>query len=262
MDRPPKPRRPHPNLPLLEPMLQRPYRNLGFFFLALLALVIAGFTPRIPGTPFFGYFGQVGQFGQVPWVIHLHALFAIAWFVLLSVQAFLVRANRLHLHRLFGRASVLLVALVVYTAVQAMKQFYAQGILTMPRDTVLSLLAQSFTGLTLFGLFYSIALLRRRHLHQHVAFMVAAALAAATPGLARLGLYVIGGLPGILTMVALIYATLIGFMAYATLRLRQPVSRSPYLPIIGLFLLAQAMDFVGSRSEAWRWLADRIVTHW
>lgn len=242
--------------------MQRPYRNIGFFFLALLALVIAGFTPPVPGTPFFGYFSQVGRFGQVPWVIHLHALFAVAWFVLLSVQPFLIRANRPDLHRLLGRASVVLVALVLFTAVQVMKHFYAKGILTMPRDTVLSLLAQSFTGLTLFLVFYTVALLRRRHLHQHVAFMVAAALAAATPGLARLGLYVVGGLPGILTVVALIYATLIGFMAYAKFRLRQPLRTSPYLPIIGLFLLAQTMDFVGSRSAAWLWFADKVVSAW
>ena len=36
----------------------RPYRNIGFFFLVLLVLVVAGFTPPVPGTPFFGYFSR------------------------------------------------------------------------------------------------------------------------------------------------------------------------------------------------------------
>lgn len=243
-------------------MMKRPYRNIGFFFLLLLLLVIAGFTPRIPGTPFFGYFGHAAQFGKVPPVIHLHAFFAMAWFALLSTQPFLIRANRIDLHRLLGRTSVVVVALFLFTALQVMKHFYAQSIVQLPRDTVLSLLAQSFTALSLFILFYTLALLRRRNLHQHVAFMVAAALAAATPGLARLGLYVVGGLPGILAVVALIYATLVGFLLYAKTQLHQPVWKSAYLPIIALFLIAHAMDFVGSRTTAWLWVADKIVSAW
>ncbi|WP_202845208.1 hypothetical protein [Luteimonas saliphila] len=119
----------------------RPYRNLGFFFLLLLALVLAGFTPAVPGTPFFGYFSQAPGFADVPAVIHWHACFAVAWFVLLSVQPFLVRADRLDLHRLLGRISPVLVALFLFTALQVMKHFYAHAVLRFPRDTVLSLLA-------------------------------------------------------------------------------------------------------------------------
>lgn len=242
--------------------MMRPYRNIGFFFLLLSLLVVAGFTPRIPGTPFFGYFSQVTQSAPIPSVIHWHAFSALAWFALLTIQPFLIRANRPDLHRLLGRASIVVVALFVYTAFQAVKLFYTQGIAQMPRDTVLSLLAQSFTALTLFLVFFTLALLNRRKLHRHVAFMVAASLAAAAPGLARLGLYVVGGLPGILVMVAVIYTTLIGFLLYAKFRLQQPVLKSPYLPIIALFLVAHAIDFVGSRTPTWRWFADMIVSTW
>src|SRR4051794_15589256 len=120
-------------------MMKRPYRNIGFFFLLLLVLVIAGFTPRIPGTPFFGYFSHAAQFGKIPPVVHLHPLSAVAWFALLSTQPFLIRANRLDLHRLLGKASVVVVALFLFTAFQVMKHFYIQGIVKLPRDTVLSL---------------------------------------------------------------------------------------------------------------------------
>jgi hypothetical protein len=243
--------------------MKRPYRNIGFFFLLLLAMVVLGFTPHVPGTPFFGYFSHVVRPSPpIPTVIHLHASAALAWFVLLSVQPFLIRANRLRVHRLLGRCSIVVVALFFLTALEVMKHFYAQGIAVMPRDTVLSLLAQSFSALSLFLLFYAIALARRRHLHQHVAFMVGAALAAATPGMARLGLYAVGGLPGILLVVAFIYATLAGFLLYAKFRLHQPASKSPYLPIAGLFLLGHSLDFVGSRSAAWLWFADKVVSVW
>lgn len=242
--------------------MMRPYRNIGFFFLLLLVLVIAGFTPRVPDTPFFGYFSHVVRSMQVPAVLHMHALVAVAWFALLATQPFLIRANRLDLHRLLGRFSVVLVVLFLYTALQVMKHFYAQAIIELPRDAVLSMLAQSFTALSLFILFYTLALLRRRHLYQHVAFMVGAALATATPGLARLGLYVVGGLPGILLVVALIYATLVGFLLHAKIKLHRPMWRSPFLPIIALFLIAHAMDFVGSRTTTWLWVAGKIVSVW
>ena len=111
-------------------------------------------------------------------------------------------------------------------------------------------------------MFYLIAVWKRRSLHAHVAFMVAGAPAAATPGLARLGLYVVGGLPGILLVVLLVYATLVAFMLYAKLRLQQPILESPYRAIIAMFLLAHAMDFVGSCTAAWRWAAGQIVSVW
>lgn len=245
-------------------MMKRPYRNIGFFFLLLLVLVIAGFTPPVPDMPFFGYFSQLARSGhaQIPLVIHLHAFAALAWFVLLCTQAFLMRANRVDLHRLLGKVSVVVVALFLFTVLQVVKHLYAKAVVELPRDAALSLLAQSFTALFLFTLFYLLALLKRRKLHTHVAFMVGASLAAATPGLARLGLYVVGGLPGILVVVALIYATLAGFLLYAKIRLHQPVLKSPYLLIIALFLMAHAMDFVGNRTAAWLWLADKIVSAW
>lgn len=90
--------------------------------------------------------------------------------------------------------------------------------------------------------------------------MIGTALPAATPGLARLGLYVIGGLPGILTVVVAIHATRFGFMLLAKIRYRQAILTNPYWPIIGLFLLGRAFDFVGIRSAAWLWQADRIVS--
>lgn len=240
----------------------RPYRNIGIFFLLLLLLVVAGFTPRVAGTPFFGYVGTVLRGGQVPAVLHVHALVSIGWLLLLVVQAFLIRAGRHSLHRALGWTSVLLVSVLLLTSVQAMQHFYRAAITRMPVDTALSLLAQSVTALSLLLVFYTLALLRRKHLHQHVAFMVAASLATATPGLARLGLYVVGGLPGILAVVLLIYATLAAFLIHARRRYRQPILRSPYLLALLLFFLAHVMDFVGSQSAGWRWLARQLVAGW
>lgn len=240
----------------------RPYRNIGFFFLALLAMVVAGFTPPVPGTPFFGYFSRAAMSAAVPMVIHLHVLVAMAWFALLSVQPFLIRAGRADLHRMLGWSSLAAVALVVLTAIPVMKHAFANALTEMSRDAALSMLAQPVNGLVLLVLFYGLALLRRRHVHSHVAFVVAAALVTATPGLARLGLYAIGGMAGILLVIVFIYATLVVFMLLAKFRYRQPILKGPYLPVIGIFFAAHTMDIVGSRSPAWRAIADTIVTVW
>lgn len=240
--------------------MKRPYRNVGFFFLLLLLLVVAGFTPPIAGTPFFGYFSAVAHQRQVPGIFHLHALVAVSWFALLSIQPFLIRANRLDLHRWLGRASLVVVALFLLTALQVIKHTYLNGIAHAPRDTVLAGLEQPFMDLALFLFFYTVALLQRRHFYKHVAFMVAAALASATPGLARLGLHVVGGLPGILLVLVLIYAALVGFLVHAKVRLQQPLLRSPFLPIIALFFIVHTIEVAGERSAAWLWLADKLVS--
>lgn len=240
----------------------RPYRNIGFFFLVLLVLVVAGFTPPVPGTPFFGYFSRAATSATVPVVIHLHVLAALMWFVLLTVQPFLIRAQRPDLHRRVGWSSMALMVLFVITAVPVMQYAFANALTRMPREVALSMLAQPVNGVVLLVLFYALAVWRRRQLHSHVAFVLAAALATATPGLARLGLYVMGGMPGILLVIVFLYATLVGFMLLAKLRYRQPVLKGPYLPIIGVFLLAHTMDIVGSRSAAWRAIAEGIVSVW
>nr|WP_298128717.1 hypothetical protein [uncultured Pseudoxanthomonas sp.] len=240
----------------------RPYRNIGFFFLVLLVLVVAGFTPAVPGTPFFGYFSRAATSVAIPVVIHVHVAAALAWLLLLTVQPFLIRAQRPDLHRRLGWSSMALMILFVITAVPVMKYAFANALTQMPRDVALSMLAQPVNGVTLLVLFYGLAVWRRRRLHQHVAFVVAAALATATPGLARLGLYVVGGMPGILLVIVFIYATLVGLMLLAKFRYRQPVLTGPYLPIIGVFLLAHTMDIVGSRSAAWRAIAEGIVAVW
>ena len=246
----------------MQSMNKRPYRNLGFFFIGLFALVLAGFTPMVPDTPFFGYFSKVAAGGQVPAVIHAHAIVASAWFLLLCVQPFLIRANRIDLHRWLGRSSVVLVVMLLITGVLVTKRAYLNAIVEVPREVVLSLIAQPFTGLSLFTLCYVLALVNRRKLHWHVAFMVGGALAVATPGLARLGLYVIGGAPGIIAVILGIYATLLCFMFYAKARWQQPLARSPYLIVIVLFIAAHTLDLVGSKTKAWLWLADKMVSSW
>src|SRR5690606_18870202 len=198
----------------------------------------------------------------VPAAIHVHAVACVTWFILMTTQPFLIRAGRRDLHRLLGKASIVVVAAFAVSAFLVTKGAYEKAIALYPGDVVLSALAQPILGTASFLLFYAIALLRRRHLHQHVAFMVAASLAVATPGLARLGLYVVGGLPGILLVVVLIYSTLAAFMIYAKVRFHQPVLKSPYLMVIAMFLLAHSMDFVGSRTAAWLWFADKMVSNW
>lgn len=240
--------------------MKRPYRNIGYFFLLLLALVIAGFTPNIPGTPFFGYYSQVAQHRQIPGIFHLHAAAALTWFALLSTQPFLIRANRPDLHRWLGRASLVVVAIFFLTALTVIKHAFIQGIAESPREIVLGDLAQPFLGLAQFLFFYAIALLKRKNLYQHVAYMVAAALASATPGLARLGLHVVGGMPGIMLAIVLMYAALVGFMLHAKISLHQPVLKSPFLPIIAVTFIAQSIQLVGSQSAAWLWLADKLVS--
>jgi hypothetical protein len=207
---------------------RRPYRHLGFFFLGLLALVLAGFTPRIPDTPFFGYLGRAPDFAGVPAAVHFHALVCVAWFALLIVQPFLIEAGRPRVHRWLGWASIALVVLFAGSVDWLQWRRFSPGLLFDP---------------AFFVAFYALALLYRRRFFRHVAFVVAAALMAAQPGLARLGIHLAGGFAGVIyTMIAL-YLAIIVFWLHARFAYGRPLLRSPFLVVLAMFMLDHALTF-------------------
>lgn len=80
------------------------------FFLAMLVII---WVVIVSG---FGYHNvkklAAGQFGY-PWVVHIHALFFVAWLVFLTAQILLVRRGRVATHRRLGMFGAALAAIMV-----------------------------------------------------------------------------------------------------------------------------------------------------
>ena len=93
---------------ITEPTVKRPH----FYFwiaLAMTATTLFGF--------FFTYFGPMlsGTYPVVSPAVHLHGWSFFAWYLLLPIQAGLVAARRVAVHRTLGTASTVLAALMVAT---------------------------------------------------------------------------------------------------------------------------------------------------
>lgn len=145
--------------------------------LAMAATAFLGFS--------FTYFMPLfaGRYPDVSPLVHVHGWSFFAWYVLLPVQAGLVRIRRVGTHRVLGTASLALgfVMVVVGFIVSAVQADLAQRPGANPFWELMGL--PIFTIWILFTVFYGAAMLRRRDRFAHRQFIVlasAVALSAAT----------------------------------------------------------------------------------
>ena len=97
--------------------MERAYRNIGYFLLALPLIFVAGFW--IP------YLSEIPRFDpSITVPVHLHALLLFAWVVLLVVQPLAIRRGAFNLHRVLGRISYVLMPLIVASAVAMLYKEY------------------------------------------------------------------------------------------------------------------------------------------
>ncbi|HJV91642.1 MAG TPA: hypothetical protein VJ623_15125 [Holophagaceae bacterium] len=135
---------------------------------------MAGFTPS--------YFAVLRTTDGVH---HFHGLTATAWLVLLVLQSWLFKTQKLAWHRRLGRLSLALVplfllsgGLVVRTMLQARNGF---NLAFGPRLAAVDVIA-----LFTFASAYALALRHRHELKRHARWMISTALLVLPPALARL----------------------------------------------------------------------------
>ena len=161
--------------------MERAYRNVGYFLLALLPIFIAGFW--IP------YFSEIPRFDPAVTVpVHLHALLLFAWIVLLIVQPLAIRNGAFSLHRILGRISYVLMPLIVVSALAMIHKEYHENLAGGTRSgDALAAEFLSICQLALLGIFYCSALvhIRRHDVQAHMRYMICVALVLLPAGLAR-----------------------------------------------------------------------------
>jgi hypothetical protein len=161
--------------------MERAYRNVGYFLLALLPIFIAGFW--IP------YFSEIPRFDPAITVpVHLHALLLFVWIVLLIVQPLAIRNGAFGLHRILGRISFVLMPLIVVSALAMIHKEYHENLAGGTRSgDALAAEFLSICQLALLGIFYCSALvhIRRREAAAHMRYMICVALVLLPAGLAR-----------------------------------------------------------------------------
>lgn len=222
------------------------YPRAHWWLLLALLVVSIGFAPS--------FLLRLGR-TDVPHLVH--GASAFAWMVLLATQAWLIRTNRRELHRVLGRWSWLLVAILVGAGFVMLKRMLQS---TGPFEQAFAplLVFIDVTSLAYFVGAYLVALALRRKMHLHARLMVSTVVLVLPPAIARLLLN--AGVPGfpIALHASLACAELVA-LALIVHDARRWRVQPPYVVLLA-FLVVQhaAMGFVAA-SPAWlaacRWYA-------
>jgi hypothetical protein len=155
------------------------YKNAGYFFIALFAIVIFGF--------FKTYFGLFPHFDEhTTAIVHFHASVLLLWIILLVVQPFLIKYKKLAAHRLLGRATYVLVPLIIFSFVAMMNkqvdEELAQKMTTWP---IVKSLYMPFTDTLLFSTFYILAIINKHNAALHMRYIIVTGLVFVNASLIR-----------------------------------------------------------------------------
>jgi len=161
--------------------MQGGYRNLGYILLVFPLVIVAGFW--IP------YFSQIPKFdSSITTSVHIHALLLFAWVGLVVIQPLTVRHGAFLIHRMFGRASYILMPLIAVFSIAMLRKEYQENLAGgMAVAAARSAEYLSTTQITLFTVFYGLAIarIRKRDIAEHMRYMICIALVLLPAGLAR-----------------------------------------------------------------------------
>jgi hypothetical protein len=212
---------------------------------ALLLTALAGFAPSY-------FLKALTDAPALSLLAHVHAAAFTAWLVLLLVQSCLVAGRRVALHRRLGvlgaALAVAMVPLGVSMAIDAARSGRAAPGFS-PQEFMIFPIGQ----IMLFGVFVSIALLRRSCSAIHRRFMLLASIALMTPAIARLPLVEQRPLPALGMTLCFVLAAMIHDR-----RSRGRIHRAYFVGGL-LLLISGPARFVLAHTEVWRSVAHGLT---
>ena len=213
--------------------MERQYRNLGYFLLALVAFVVAGFYKP--------YFALIPNFdpGITP-LVQVHAILLMSLVALLVAQPLLIRYKRRELHKSLGKLTYWLMPLLAASCVGVIFIEYGEALSrTSSVHLALRSIFSDVAQLLLLVFFYLLAIMNRRNVPVHMRYMIAVALIVAPAGIARvLGYWFeVPRYASGLASNALLDAVLIALILFDR---RHRLNYRPYKLVLTLFLLSHA----------------------
>ena len=156
-------------------------RNAERRFYGLAALVAA----LVVFAGFARTYYLKGAFGapELSGLVHLHGIIMTAWIVLFAVQAGLVAARRVDLHRRLGAAGAVLAGLVVVVGFATAIEGARHGV--SPGPPPLVFLAIPLGVILVYGALVAAAIANRRRPDWHKRLMLLGAISVLTPAVAR-----------------------------------------------------------------------------
>lgn len=161
----------------MNPSSTRPlsFNNSGFYFIGVLFIAFLGFWKSYFSKFFDGTMDQPGYF-------HFHAVMMLLWTAMLIAQPILIRNRKVGLHRLIGKASYVVMPVLLVSVVLILNS----NLKKVPDEEIrfVSILFP-FRDLWFLIFFFTLAIVYRKNIHLHARAMVATGIVFIEPALAR-----------------------------------------------------------------------------
>jgi hypothetical protein len=155
--------------------MEKAYKNLGYFLILLVPFTFLGFYKT--------YFNQFPLFEETTTYIHIHAVIASFWVMILIAQPILIRRKKYKLHKQIGKISYLVFPLLILSFIPGIIRIYnsdSPTILFFPLSDVIMLI-----------IFYLLAIYHRGNTPKHMRYMIGVAIVFLDPTLGRIGIFLL-----------------------------------------------------------------------
>ncbi|WP_461587149.1 hypothetical protein [Winogradskyella sp.] len=156
------------------------YRNTHKWMAIPWLIIIIGFTPQY----FMTWLSE-------PWSYHLHTLSAIAWYILMGVQPYLITRGNIKQHRLWGMLGIFIAGAVMFSALSIVPTNVYFGAIggfepVLPASFFYGLVFTESLQILGFGLAVIMAIINAKKPDQHAIWMISTLFFGLMPGWVRL----------------------------------------------------------------------------
>jgi len=210
--------------------MEKNYSTLVLIFISIALISLVGFY-----TSYLSTFPNYGQFSSL---IHIHFVAFLFWLFLTIIQPILIKTRNVSLHRKLGKVSYVVAPIMVITmcflVVGQTKHLLDKSIADATMTSIVGSL-----DIVSFSIYFIVAMINRKNVRWHVAFILSATLIVLNPGMSRLLNQIQPGL-GLLGAVLMPFIVPLIIIIYEKVKLGKPIFKSPY----SLFFACWAIEIL------------------
>ncbi len=223
--------------------------NIVYFFSGILICTLIGFHQT--------YTVHFPDFKGFQAVQHFHGVMFMSWFGMLIVQPFLIRNKKYEWHRNLGKLGYVLAPLVCLSIFLVTKMVYFREIAHRPIIEVLGQISLQVPAIILFGLFFALAMVNRKHTATHMRYMIATSLLMIGPGVGR-ALIIYGSVPLPVAVTTVLYVSEILAFIFLAFDFFNKRNTTPFLTIF-LLLVLNHLCWAYQMADWWQGFAAWFV---
>lgn len=214
------------------------YNNAYLYLILALIIVFWGFSKS--------YFGRLNQ---TSFPYHVHGISATLWMMILIIQPYLYRINKLRFHRYLGWSTIVLVPIMVLGGFEMMK-LMIQNQENYPPNIVYRLAFIDAITLLGFITIYLLAIYYRKNLKLHARFMVCTIFGPLNPALTRIffSIGLAGNFNEALTFSYLLIEIVLLFVIWKERTMKE--IKFTYLPVLAFMVIQHMLMY---SAEDWVW---------